>query len=43
MLGKQHKIVKWLGKEDLKWPKIVDIRTRIVTIQDYFTNTRDGL
>jgi hypothetical protein len=43
MFGKQHKIVKWLGKEDLRWLKIVDTKTRIVTIQDYFTNTRDGL
>jgi hypothetical protein len=43
MFGKQHKIVQWLGKEDLRWPRIVDTRIRIVSIQDYFINTREGL
>jgi hypothetical protein len=43
MFGKQHKTIQWLGKEDLRWPKIVDTKTRIVTIQDYFTNTKEEL
>jgi hypothetical protein len=43
MFGKQHKTIQWLGKEDLRWPKIVDTKTRIITIQDYFINTKEGL
>jgi hypothetical protein len=43
MFRKQHKIVQWLRKEDLRWPGIVDSRIKIITIQDYFTNTREGL